>query len=76
MNAITYTNIRNILGSLGEPETNTNRLKFKDFAIYGNMTIMNSFYNRKNIHTYIWSSRNFNELWTISLQTGSYQIYS
>jgi hypothetical protein len=42
----------NILGSAGEPVTNTNGLRLIDFATYNNMKITNSFHKHKNIHTY------------------------
>jgi len=48
----------NILGSSGEPVTNTNGLRLRDFATYNNLKIMNSFYKHKNIHTYIQSTCN------------------
>jgi hypothetical protein len=50
--------IRNTVGKFGEPVTNTNGLKLRDFATYSNMKIMNSLYKHKNIHTYTWSARN------------------
>jgi hypothetical protein len=46
----------NILGSSGEPVTNTNGLRLRDLATYNNMKIMNSFYKHKNMHTYAVSS--------------------
>jgi hypothetical protein len=42
--------IRNIAGNFGEPVTNTNGLKLRDFATYNNMKKMNSFYKQKNTH--------------------------
>jgi len=47
--------ILNIAGSFGEPVTNANGLKLRDFNMHNNMQIMNSFYTQKYtyIHTYI-----------------------
>ena len=52
--------ILNSVGGFGEPVTNANGLKLRDFDMHNNMQIMNSFYTQKYIytHTYTWSPRN------------------
>jgi hypothetical protein len=37
----------NIVGSSGEPSTNTNGLRLRDFVSYNNVEIMNTFYKHK-----------------------------
>jgi len=50
--------IRNIAGSFGEPVTNTNTLKLRDFGTYGNVKIMILFYKHKNVKIYTSPARN------------------
>ena len=50
--------IHNIVGSFGEPVTNTDGLKLRDGATYNNMKIMNSLYKRQKYSTYTQSASN------------------
>jgi hypothetical protein len=58
--------------SSGEPLTNTNGLRLREFALYNNVEIMNTFYKHKiyiPTHSQLAIPK---QLMTISLQTRNY----
>jgi hypothetical protein len=50
-------NIHNNIGPNGENTCNRNGKRLIGFAIYNNMTIMNSWFQHKGSHKYMWSAR-------------------
>lgn len=49
--------VRGHIGKHGETVCNNNGQKLRDFVIYNNLQIMNSFFKHKEIHTYTWCAR-------------------
>lgn len=49
--------IQDIIGHSGEQVINSNGRLLRDFALYNNFRIMNTFFQHKEIHKYTWAAR-------------------
>lgn len=49
--------VRGHIGKHGETTCNNNGQRLRDFVIYNDLKVMNSFFKHKNIHTYTWQAR-------------------